>query len=79
MSPRCLELSMPRLGKTGRLRVCAPATAARDRDADIYLRYAVGMYRQALSGALPHVRVGAVLRRLTTSPAAAGEDGNPNE
>ena len=65
---------MPRLGKTGRLRVCAPATAARDRDADIYLRYAVGMYRQALSGALPQVRIGAVLRRLTTSPAAAVEE-----
>jgi hypothetical protein len=69
---------MLRLGKSGRLRVYARATAADRRDADIYRRYAVGMYRQALHGALPRVRVGAVLRRLTTSPAAAVEDDNPN-
>lgn len=58
---------MQRPGKTGSLRACAAATRAR-RDADIYHRYAVGLYRQALFGAL--------LRRLATSPAAAVEDGN---
>ena len=63
--------------------------SARHRDADIYHRYAVGLYRQALFGALASVRarvpelrprdttslVHAVLRRLTTSLAAAGPDG----
>jgi len=34
------------------------------RDADNYRRYAVGMYRQALSGALPPDRAGRVLRGL---------------
>ena len=60
--------------------------SARHRDADIYHRYAVGLYRQALFGALASVRASivpenrpgdmaslarAVLRRLTTSLAAA--------
>jgi hypothetical protein len=58
--------------------------SARNRDADIYHRYAVGLYRQALLSALAYVRanrvqeirprdttslVRAVLRRLTTSLA----------
>jgi hypothetical protein len=57
---------MPRPGKTYGLHVCDPATPTRHRDADIYHRYAVGLYRQALLGALPDI-----LRRLTTSLAAA--------
>ena len=39
---------MPRPGKTG------PGKTVRNRDADIYHRYAVGLYRQALSGHLAH-------------------------
>jgi hypothetical protein len=73
--------------KTGRFRDYAPVTQARHRDVDIYHRYAVGLYRQALFGALAHVRasrapeigprdttslVRAVLGRLTTSLAATG-------
>jgi hypothetical protein len=44
---------MPRPGKT------RPGKTARNRDADIYQRYAIGLYRQALSGHLAHVRAGA--------------------
>ena len=35
-------------GKTGAVRALATASSARSRDADIYRRYAVGLYRQAL-------------------------------
>jgi len=79
---------MLRPGKARRPRVCAQA---RHRDADLYQRYAVGLYRQALFGALPQVVtarrvlglrprdmapvVRAALRRLTTAPAAV-EDHN---
>jgi hypothetical protein len=35
-------------GKTGRFRGHTANTAASDHDTDIYLRYAVGLYRQAL-------------------------------
>jgi hypothetical protein len=41
------------------------ATPARDRDADIYHRYAVGLYRQALFGAL--------VRALRTRRRAGGK------
>ena len=73
--------------KTGGFRAYSPVTLTPHRDADIYDRYAVGLYRQALFGALayawasrvPEIRprdttflIRAVLRRLTTSPAAAG-------
>jgi len=79
--------------KTGRFRASAPAVVARHRDADIYYRYAVGLYRQALFGAIAHVRadrvpeirprdprplVRAVLRRLITSLAAAESAGGNN-
>ena len=47
------------------------------RDSDIYRRYAIGMYRQALSGVLPHVRAGQALRGLITSPAR-GRGQQPN-
>jgi hypothetical protein len=78
--------------KTGRLRGCVPVTQARHRDEDMYRRYAVGLYRQALFGALAQVRAGgapeihptslvrAALRRLTTSPAATkGQQENDAE
>lgn len=73
--------------KTGGFRAYSPVTLAPHRDADIYHRYAIGLYRQALFGALAHVRasrvpeirprdttfqVRAMLRRMTTSPAVAG-------
>jgi hypothetical protein len=67
-------------GKTGR--VCASATASSARSRDSYQRYAVALYRHALltldNSALsvtwrPSC---AVLRRLTTSPAAAVKDGD---
>ena len=35
-------------GKTGAVRALVTASSARSRDADIYRRYAVGLYRQAL-------------------------------
>jgi hypothetical protein len=35
-------------GKTGAVRALVMASSARSRDADIYRRYAVGLYRQAL-------------------------------
>ena len=35
-------------GKTGAVRAFVMASSARSRDADIYRRYAVGLYRQAL-------------------------------
>jgi hypothetical protein len=56
---------MLRSGKTGRVRARAEVTAAGGRGADIYQRYAVGLYRQALLDAL---------RRRTALPAAAVED-----
>jgi hypothetical protein len=46
--PRCLELSMLQSGKTGKVRAHAAVTATNSHEADIYLRYAVGLYRQAL-------------------------------
>jgi hypothetical protein len=53
---------MLRSGKTGRVRARAEVGG---RGADIYQRYAVGLYRQALLDAL---------RRRTALPAAAVED-----
>jgi hypothetical protein len=35
-------------GKSGAVRALVTASSARSRDADIYRRYAVGLYRQAL-------------------------------
>jgi hypothetical protein len=35
-------------GKTGAVRALVTASSARSRDADIYRRYAVGLFRQAL-------------------------------
>jgi hypothetical protein len=35
-------------GKTGTVRAFVTASSARSRDADIYRRYAAGLYRQAL-------------------------------
>ena len=35
-------------GKTGAVRALVTASSARDRDADLYRRYAAGLYRQAL-------------------------------
>jgi hypothetical protein len=58
-------VSMLRSGKTGRVRARAEVTAASGREADIYQRYAVGLYRQALLD---------VLRRQATAPAVAVED-----
>ena len=63
---RCSEPSMLRPGKARRPDVCAQA---RHCDVDVYQRYAVGLYRQALFSALR-----AALRRLTTAPAAAVEN-----
>lgn len=48
------------------------------RDADIYRRYAVGMYRQAIFSALPHIRASRMLRRLITSPARRRRGRQPN-
>jgi hypothetical protein len=63
-------------GKTGRFRGHTANTAASDHDTDIYLRYAVGLYRQALfNGDRSTMR--AVLRRQATPPAAGAEDVNP--
>jgi hypothetical protein len=42
----CSEPSMPGLGKTGTVRASVTASSARGRD--IYQRYAVALYRQAL-------------------------------
>jgi hypothetical protein len=39
---------MLRSGKTGAVRALVTASSARSRDADIYRRYAVGLFRQAL-------------------------------
>jgi hypothetical protein len=35
-------------GKTGAVRAFVAASSARSREADLYRRYAVGLYRQAL-------------------------------
>ena len=43
---------MLRPGKTSRLRVRSSVAPARRRNSDTYLRYTVGLYRQALFGAL---------------------------
>jgi hypothetical protein len=57
--------------KTGSTRAVAEAAPARGSDADIYRRYAVGLYRQALlerCGIRPRdlvALVAAPLRRLT--------------
>jgi hypothetical protein len=86
---------MRTMGNARRPRVCATAAAAaaaRPRDADIYRRYAVGQYRQALFGSFPYLQasrlperihprdiasaVRAALRRFTAVPAAAVETGN---
>jgi hypothetical protein len=48
------------------------------RDADTYRRYAIGMYRQALFGVLPHVQASRALRGLITSPARRGLGRQPN-
>jgi hypothetical protein len=68
---------VPGFGKTGTARVPVTASSDRSRDADIYDRYAVGLYRQALLtlGDQVTALLRAVLRQVTTSPAAA-EDGN---
>jgi hypothetical protein len=67
---------MLRSGKTGRFHTRAAITSASGHDSDIYLRYAVGLYRQALfHGHRSTVR--AALRRLATPPAAAAEDARP--
>jgi len=61
------------------------AVAAPSQDADLYRRYAVGLYRQALltrgeddAHDRPSLRVGAllhaVMRRLTSSSAAVARD-----
>ena len=99
--------------KAGAVRAVAAGNSARSRDADLYYRYAAGLYRQALltrgDPALPeHVGYDvivderalarmpergeddaryrlsplvralwhAVMRRLTSSPAAVAEDGS---
>ena len=76
------------LGNTGTVRGSAPVSPARSQE--IYQRYAVALYRQALlnpgdpahpgqrrAGLHPRemaVLLRAVLRKLTTPPPAAAED-----
>jgi hypothetical protein len=73
--------------KAGAVRAVAAPSPACGRDADLYRRYAVGLYRQALltrgeddahDRPGPRVRalLQAVMRRLTSSPAAVAEDGS---
>jgi hypothetical protein len=57
---------MLRSGKPSRVRAHAAVTAASGRETDMYQRYAVGLYREALFGGDGSIRVGVVLRRLTT-------------
>jgi hypothetical protein len=68
--------------KAGAVRAVAAPSPARGRDADLYRRYAVGLYRQALltrgeddahDRPSPRVRalLYAVMRRLTSSSAVA--------
>jgi hypothetical protein len=68
--------------KAGAVRAVAAPSPARGRDADLYRRYAVGLYRQALltrgeddahDRPSPRVRalLHAVIRRLTSSSAVA--------
>jgi len=68
--------------KAGAVRAVAQPSPARGRDADLYRRYAVGLYRQALltrgeddahDRPGPRVRalLQAVMRRLTSSSAVA--------
>ena len=72
--------------KAGAVRAVDAPSPARGRDADLYRRYAVGLYRQALltrgeddahDRLSPRVRalLHAVMRRLTSSSAAMAEDG----
>ena len=73
--------------KAGAVRAVDAPSPARGRDADLYRRYAVGLYRQALltrgeddahDRLSPRVRalLHAVMRRLTSSSAAVAEDGS---
>ena len=73
--------------KAGAVRAVDAPSPARARDADLYRRYAVGLYRQALltrgeddahDCPSPRVRalLHAVMRRLTSSSAAVAEDGS---
>jgi hypothetical protein len=68
--------------RAGAVRAVDAPSSARGRDADLYRRYAVGLYRQALltrgeddahDRPSPRVRalLHAVMRRLTSSSAVA--------
>jgi len=46
--PGCLELSMLGSGRNRAVRAVVMASSTRSRDADLYRRYATGLYRQAL-------------------------------